>query len=162
MKKIFLAASLTACLSLSVPAYSLDLGQPLKAGEEKYAIGAQSGFTSYGISMKYRHTDIVTVQGTLGLFGDVQNYGVRGLYTFKDEGLYSLYGFGGLGLWTWDSGVSSIDDETVIGFNAGAGVEYEVVPKILVSAELGLGVVNFDNYGGFSSLGLGLGAHYRF
>lgn len=158
MKKALFTSIFLLCMGLSLPAHSVELGQPIPAGEGRWGAGIHSGFAAFGLSVKYRYTDIVTVQGTLGAFGTLKNYGVRGLYTFRAEEKYDLYGFGSVGLWKWDGFLA----ESAVGFGAGAGAEYFFTPQFAASAELGIGFVNFDNYAGFSTVGLGLGLHYYF
>ena len=135
--------------------------------KETIGIGFQSsGFSSNGISIKADLTDTFTVQGVGGFFGDVTNYSVRGLYNFQNQKNYNLYGYGSVGMWQID--YTFLEDESVIGYGAGAGVEYDLrglspdfIP-LFVNFELGMDVVNFDNdssYGGFVT---GLGLHYKF
>ena len=155
-----------AALALSAPAAALDLGAPLADGEGRLAAGLQSSFSSGGLSLKYRVSERITAQGTLGFFGSVSNYGARGLYEFSRGDFFGAYGFAGVGVWRYDGG-RFFASESVFGFSGGAGVEYDLrglaptLPPVFVSGELGLGVASFDNYD-FSSFGLGLGLHYRF
>lgn len=161
MSSYSLGSLLLSSVMLAGNANALDLGQPLSEDESRWSVGIQSSFISGGISAKYRYTDIVTIQGTLGALGTVQNYGLRGLYTVKQEDSLNIYGFGGVGLWKW-SGSGSFGSETVLGLSGGVGAAYTFPDLPLeLSAELGLGLVNFDHYS-FSSVGIGLGAHYSF
>ena len=128
--------------------------------------GFQSSWPSHGLSVKMDMTDKISAQGVIGFFGDLNNYSVRGNYKFKKDQFWDMYGFGSLGLWTWD-GYGSFADESVVGIGGGAGFEYDLrgldrsfIP-LFVSAELGLNIASFDHYN-FSSLGLGVGVHYKF
>lgn len=143
-------------------ALDLNLGEPLGPGEPRWGVGLQFGFSSGGLSAKYRFSNTVTAQGTLGFFGSLQNYGVRGLYAFKKEPQYDIYGFAGLGVWRWDGSIF-FRSESAVGVSGGGGIEYmlENVP-VALSAELGFALLSFDNYDGFSGFGIGLGAHYYF
>ena len=133
--------------------------------KETIGIGFQSsGFSSNGLSVKVDLTDKYAIQGIGGFFGDVTNYSIRGLYTFQDKKNYDLYGYGSVGMWKWND---AFFDESVVGYGAGGGVEYDLrglsadfIP-LFVNFELGMDFVNFDHYsyGGFTT---GLGLHYKF
>jgi len=126
-----------------------------------------AGLEWYGLSGKYDVSDKITAQAIVGAwgYGNLTSYTGRGIYKFKQKDDYALYGFGSVTSWTWDNG---FDNESVFGFGAGAGVEYDIrglnpeLPPIYLNADLGLQVASFDRYGGFSTLGLGLGVHYKF
>jgi hypothetical protein len=126
-----------------------------------------AGLEWYGLSAKYDVTDKITAQAIGGFWGysDLTSFTGRGLYKFKEQNNYTLYGYGSLSSWSY-SGYGY--NETVIGFGGGAGAEYdmrgidpEFIP-IFISADIGIEVANFDHYGSFSSLGIGLGIHYKF
>jgi len=139
------------------------LGNTLHANEgDKYA-----GLEWYGVSAKYDATDKITAQAILGAWGysNLTSFTGRGIYKFKKADNYNFYGYGSLTSWTWDNG---IDKETVFGFGAGAGVEYDIrgldkdfIPLYL-NADIGLQHASFKNYGGFGGPGIGLGVHYKF
>jgi hypothetical protein len=157
IKTTVLATLLAATTQLSAGDFST---------KDIYA-GFQSSWPSHGLSVKMDFNDKVTGQAVVGFFGDLNNYSVRGIYKFKKEAFYNLYGYGSLGLWTWDSDYASWDDESVVGFGGGAGFEYDLrgidrsfIP-LFVNAELGLNIANFDHYN-YNSIGLGLGVHYKF
>ena len=125
------------------------------------------GLQWYGLSGKYDVTDKITAQGIFGLWGYSSLTSITGRvnYKFKQEQFYDLYSYGSISSWSWDN---SIYDETVIGFGAGAGGEYDIrgidptfIP-LYVSADIGLQYASFDHYGGFGGLGIGLGVHYKF
>ena len=129
--------------------------------------GFHSSWPSHGLSVKMDFSDKITGQAVVGFLGELNNYSVRGLYKFKKENFYSMYGFGSLGLWTWDSDYVGREDETVLGVGAGAGFEYDLrgidptfIP-LFVTAELGFNIASFDRYN-FSSSGFGAGLHYKF
>jgi hypothetical protein len=140
--------------------------QSILNAKETIGVGFQSsGFSSNGLSVKVDLTDEYGVQAIGGFFGDVTNYSIRGLYTFQNKKNYNLYGYGSVGMWKID--YTFLDDESVVGYGAGAGVEYDLralspsfIP-LFVNFELGIDVVKFDNdsYGGFTT---GLGLHYKF
>ena len=126
-----------------------------------------AGLEWYGLSGKYDVTDKVTAQAIGGFWGysGLTSFTGRGLYKFKEQDNYSLYGYGSVSSWSW-SGYGY--NETVIGFGGGAGAEYDIrgidrdfIP-LFVSLDLGLQVASFDHYGGFAGLGIGLGVHYKF
>ena len=132
---------------------------------ENISLGFQSSYLAYGISAKYDFTEKTHAQGIVGFLGTVNTYTVRGIYDYYQKPNLDIYAFGSVGIWTWDN---YLYDESVVGFGAGSGLEYDIrgldseLPPLLLSAELGLNVVNFEHYGSFSSLGLGLGIHYKF
>ena len=127
-----------------------------------------AGLESYGLSAKYDVTNKVTAQGIIGVWGYQNNLTSitgKGIYKFKEKGHYDLYGYGAITSWSWDNGYQ---DETVIGFGAGVGAEYDIrgidpdfIPLYL-SGNIGLQVASFKYYSGFSGLGLGFGLHYKF
>lgn len=126
-----------------------------------------AGLEWHGISGKYDVTDKVTAQAIVGAWGynNLTSITGRGIYKFKTKDDYSLYGYGSLTSWTWDNG---FDNETVFGFGAGGGIEYDIrrldrnLPAIYLNADAGLQVASFKNYGSFNTLGLGFGIHYKF
>ena len=141
-----------------------DLADSLK--KNNLYVGFQSSWPSYGISAKMDIKEKVAIQGVIGLLGTVNSYSVRGIYKFKQKQFYNLYGFGSVGLWTWDGG-RYYGSESVFGIGGGAGVEYDLrgidrsfIP-LFVNAEIDITIASFDNYS-FSSTGLGLGLHYKF
>ena len=151
--------------SLVASTLLLIVSQSTLIADEDISVGFQSsGFSSHGLSVKLDVGDKFVAQGVAGLLGDVTNYSVRGLYKFKEKNHYNLYGYGSLGMWQWDN---YFHDETVMGYGAGAGIEYDLrgldsdfVP-LFVNVELGMEFIDFDyyDYGGF---GIGLGLHYKF
>lgn len=128
---------------------------------------AYLGLQWYGLSGKYDITDKITAQGIVGLwgYGGLSSITGRINYKFKEKNYYSLYGYGSISSWSWSN---SLYDETVMGFGAGAGAEYDIrgfdksfIP-LFISADLGLRYASFSHYGGFGGLGLDLGVHYKF
>ncbi len=156
-KRVVVAAA------LAVPAMSANA----EIGNSKYAIGFQTGFATYGVVARMALSDKVSAEGVLGLFGPLSHYGARGLYLLKKETYWDAYAFGSAGAWTWKSDLVGIDDETVFGFGAGGGIEYdwrafnENLPPISWSMEIGFGMIDLDNYdfGGFT---FGAGGRYKF
>jgi len=110
-----------AMLGLSTQANASEL-----SNKNLYA-GFQSSWPSHGLSVKMDFTDKITGQAVVGFLGALNNYSVRGLYKFKQESFYSMYGFGSLGLWTWDSDYADWKDESVLGIGGGAGFEFKRV-----------------------------------
>ena len=126
-----------------------------------------AGLEWYGISGKYDVSDKITAQAIVGAWGynNLTSITARGIYKFKQKDDYALYGYGSGTSWTWDNGFTK---ETVFGFGAGGGIEYDIrgldrsLPAIYLNADLGLQYANFRYYGGFGGLGIGLGVHYKF
>ncbi len=162
VKNFIKGAVLTSVLYSAVEASSLT--DSIK--DNGVYVGFQSSWPSYGISAKMDVGDKMAVQGIIGFLGTVNSYSLRGIYKFQREQFYNLYGFGSLGILTW-GGVGSYGSESVFGFGAGGGVEYDLrgidssfIP-IFINLELGITIANFDNYS-FGSTGVGLGLHYKF
>ena len=139
------------------------LSTTVDAKEGEFLIGLES----YGLSAKYDVTDKITAQGIVGVWGydNLTTMTARGLYKFHEKENYDFYGYGAISSWSWDN---AYYDETVIGFGAGVGAEYDIrgidpdfIP-LYVSADLGFQVASFEHYGGFSGLGIGFGIHYKF
>ena len=145
------------------------------AVETKYGVGFQSSFPAYGISGMVDANDALSAQGIIGFFGNLKTFAGRGLYRFRKESNWNIYGYGMTGAWSYTGfrvgEAFAIEEttETVLGFGAGAGIEYDwrawnaELPPVVWNLELGVGVVDFDqvNYN-FSTLLLGAGVHYRF
>lgn len=133
----------------------------------KFGVGFQSSFPAYGISGSMDVNENITAQAIIGFFGSLKTYAGRGLYRFKKEQHWEMYGYGMIGAWNYGFlGVS----ETVLGFGAGAGLEYDWrafnpdLPPLFWNIELGIGFVDFSdevNYN-FSTLLIGIGVYYRF
>lgn len=156
-----MVSSLVACAFL---ASSAATAKPTKDG---FGVGFQSTWPSYGLSVKKEMSDTLTAQGTLGALGNFTSFGARGLYKFKKEPEYDIYGYGGLSYWSWDyDGYyrgSRNETFNAIGLGLGAGIEYDVAKEITVNGEIGFNLVNWDSaVSGFSSFGIGIGAHYWF
>ncbi|RUM64628.1 MAG: hypothetical protein DSZ05_07215 [Sulfurospirillum sp.] len=157
IKAVAITASLAVCTQLSAANLS----------DKNIYAGFQSSWPSHGLSVKMDFTDKITGQAVVGFLGDLHNYSVRGLYKFTKERFYNMYGYGSIGLWTWDSDYVGWEDESVVGIGGGAGIEYDLrgldssfIP-LFVNAELGLNIASFDHYD-FSSIGIGVGLHYKF
>ncbi|MFK7847992.1 MAG: hypothetical protein AB8G77_22080 [Rhodothermales bacterium] len=140
----------------------------------RYGVGFGSSWPAYGLSGTIQISETITGEAILGFFGDVTNFGGRVWYRFNRSEKYDIYAYGGIGVYRYkgfdsiflDLGVS----ESVLGVGLGAGVESglaklfddEEFPPIFVSAELGIALASFEYYGGFSTISLGFGIHYRF
>ena len=126
-----------------------------------------AGLEWYGLSGKYDVTDKVTAQAIVGAWGynNLTSITGRGIYKFKQKDHYNLYGYGSGTSWMWDNGFQK---ETIFGFGAGGGIDYDIrgldqsLPAIYINADIGLQYANFSYYGGFGGIGLGLGVHYKF
>lgn len=131
----------------------------------RYGAGFQSTFPAWGLSGMMAVTDEVDLQLILGPFGGLSTYAARGLYTFRDNDFWDLYGYGMLGV--WNHSTLRVRNETVLGFGVGGGIQYDwrvfndELPPLFWNLELGFGRVNFDYYD-FNSVMLGTGVHYRF
>jgi len=156
IKNKLMISSLVACAFL---ASSAATAKPMKNG--KFGVGVQLSFPTGGISVKKEMSDTLTAQATLGGGGFFTVIGGRGLYKFKKEPEYDIYGFGSLAYISWGGLSSSL---TTVGYGAGAGIEYDVAKEITVSGELGFFGASFGNgfTGTYGGVGIGLGAHYWF
>jgi len=143
--------------------------------DNKYAAGMQSSFPAWGISGKMKIDDKITAQAILGPMGSLGTYAARGLYTFKSEKEYDMYGFGMLGLFTYEGKTlnlitlqNEVTTEVGTGFGAGVGIEANwqhlapEMPPVYFSGEIGLGFINFDTLYSFNSIMIGAGVHYKF
>ena len=133
--------------------------KPLKNG--KFGVGVQLSFPTGGISVKKEMSDTLTAQATLSGGGAYTIFGGRGLFKFKKDAAYDIYGFGGLAYINWKLlGLS----ESTFGYGAGAGIEYDITKDITVNGELGYYGASFgDTFTGtYGGVGFGLGAHYWF
>ena len=95
-------------------AFMLMLGNA--QAKEKYAVGLQSTYVTSGISGKYLASDKLALQAVLGsgwLSNDVL---LRGLFAFKEEDQYKLYGAAGLGVQLYRTG-------TALDINGAVGIE---------------------------------------
>lgn len=142
----------------------------------KFGIGIQATFPVSGLSGMVDVSDKFALEGLLGVFGILKSYGGRILYRFKKETYWNAYGYGMVGAWSYPGYKISADylslektRETVLGYGAGAGIEYNWkalnpnLPPLFFNLELGLGSVDFKeiNYN-VSAFMLGAGVHYRF
>jgi len=84
----------------------------------------------------------------------------------KSDQYWDFYGFGQAGIWMWDGG-GFYEDESVFGLGASGGFEWDWIsinpklPPVYWNIELEIGIMSFDYYN-FSTLNIGIGAHYRF
>ena len=140
----------------------------------KFGIGLQASFPGYGISGIVDVTDKVSIQGILDFIGDLKMYAGRGIYRFTKKPFWNAYGYGAIGAWSYpykvlESGKLVKKTETVLGFGAGVGIEYNwqalarELPPLWWNVEVGLGIVKFEKaVYDVSTITLGLGVHYRF
>ena len=133
-------------------------------GEERFSVGFQSSFPAWGLSAKKNFGEKYAIQAIIGPVGALKTFAGRGLMKIKEDEMWSMYGYGTVGIWHYSFlGVG----ETVLGYGAGAGIEYDIrsldedLPPIYLNAELGIGVVNFGEVDyNFSTITIGIGAHY--
>ena len=142
--------------------------------ETKYGVGIQSSFPAWGISGMVDVAPKISVQGILGIVGDLRTYAGRGIYRFKKEPHWNTYGYGMIGAWSYpwyerEDWRIEEKTETAIGFGAGAGIEYNWqaltpnLPPLWWNLEAGMGRVEFEEAGyGFATFMFGGGVHYRF
>lgn len=167
------------CSALLVVSLLVVTVSAVSAGEgierTRFGIGFQASFPAWGFSGVADLTDQVAVQGIFGFFGDLRTYAGRGLYRFSRKDYWNVYGYAAVGSfsytglsidddWTWDE-----KTETVVGFGAGVGLEYDWrawspnLPPMAFNLELGAGSVKFEEVDyNFSSMMIGVGLHFRF
>ena len=130
------------------------------------ALGIQYTFPSYGISGKYHLNDHHCVQAIFGALGVVSNYSGRYNYIFEEQGRREIKPFlyAQAGIWRYNYDILSID-ESVIGYGAGAGLQFNwmdfISERISTTLEIGYGNVNLMYYD-FSFTSFGFGIHYNF
>lgn len=150
-------------------------GDPATVGVQggRFGVGFSSSWPAYGISGTLHVNPTFTGEAVIGFFGALTSVGGRLWYRFDRNSNYDLYGYGGVSLYRYSTNLAILGDrvsESVFGAGFGAGIEAglptlfkdEEFPPIFVNAELGLALASFEYYGGFSTLALGLGIHYRF
>jgi len=144
--------------------------------ETKFGVGFQSTFPVWGLSGTADVSDKIALEGILGIFGDLKTYAGRVIYRLKKETYWNAYGYGMLGAWSYPGFKIGTDylstektTETVMGYGAGAGIEYGLkalnsnLPPLFFNLEIGLGSVNFKEIDyNLSSFMVGAGVHYRF
>ena len=135
----------------------------------KFGVGFQYTFPACGLSGIMDVTPNTSIQGIFGFFGDLKMFAGKGIYRFKKEHYWNIYGYGEVGVFSitgygnWRN--QKIINETSMGFSTGAGIEYgwqalsPNLPPVWWNFELGLGTVM--DYG-FPTMFYGCGAHYRF
>lgn len=156
---------------------SVCLVLPLKAQSDKpfhrktIGVGIQSAFPAFGASVMISPDQQYSIQGILGIFGDLKVYGGRFLYRFNPNQNLQPYVNGLIGAWSYPGYKVGTGwrlektTETVFGFGAGAGVEYflQGLPDLGFNAEVGFGSVKFKEIDyNFSAIWFGAGIHYYF
>jgi len=174
--------SITEAVSLFLLVSSVALAQGIEDETKRFGVGFQSSYPAWGISGMMDVADNLSVQGILGMVGDLKTYAGRGIYRFRKEPYWNTYGYGMIGAWSYPGyeieyeyiyGISYPTmkkiTETVMGFGAGVGIEYDWralspnLPPIWFNLEIGLGNVKFKKIDyDFSAFMAGAGAHYRF
>jgi hypothetical protein len=133
--------------------------------QTKYGIGLQFTLPALGISGMVDVTENISAQGIFGVFSDLKTYAARGIYRFKKETYWNVYGYGMVGAWSYSYWLFEENTETVMGFGAGTGLEFDwralvsEFPPLFVNIEMGLSSVNSYN---ISTFMIGAGLHYRF
>ncbi len=131
----------------------------------RYGVGFQSTWPAWGISGMIDLNETLSAQAILGFFGNFNTVSGRGLYRFRQEDYWDLYGYGMIGYWRYNT--RFITAENRLGVGAGAGIQYDWrtfdpnLPPIFWNLELGVSFVNFDAYN-FNMITFGTGVHYRF
>ena len=169
----------TKARTLFLVAVMLLLASSIAVGEEekdtRFGIGFQGSFPAWGISGVADLNESVAIQGVFGMFGDLKTYAGRGILRFSKGTYWNTYGYGMGGVWTY-TGYEFDDDwtlrettQTVPGFGAGVGLEYDWrawspnMPPVRWNLEIGFARVEFDEVDyDFSSLMVGAGLHFRF
>ena len=125
------------------------------------------GFQSSGPSVKMPVGEGLKGQLVIGALGTVTAVEARGLKTIGGNETMDFYGFGSVGMWSWDGG-RYYGSETAFGAGLGVGLDYDIrnaipdMPAVFLSAEVGANFVSFDNYNAFDMMSVGLGVHYQF
>ncbi len=133
-------------------------------------IGLQLLTPSDGISIKIDRDEKIAFQGIFDLLGSKNSIALRGIYRFKRDIFYNLYGYGEIGVWNWDRKYYYNDRVETFGYGGGVGVEYDLrdldsqfIPLFL-NLELQLHFFNDNEYSyeDDSELCIGMGIEYRF
>jgi len=174
-RKWFILVAILLLLFVSSVALAQEKNEQEKR-ETKFGVGMQACFPAWGISGMMDVGDNISAQGIFGIFGDLKTYAVRGIYRFRKESYWNVYGYGMIGGWSYTCTLEIIymgsvstqkETDTAIGFGAGAGigVDWRILspklPPIEWNLEIGLARVGLENYD-FSTITFGTGLHYRF
>ncbi len=174
-KHIMVSAILLIILISSVSVFAQKNQEEKKT---KFGIGLQNLSPAWGISGMLDITPDMSIQGIIDPLGNLKMYTGKGIYRFKKGPSWSAYGYGMAGAWShypyydvvgWNVVKKT---ETIVGFGAGAGIEYDWrglsadfsnFPLIWWNIEIGLGKIDFKKSGvDFSGIMIGGGLHYRF
>ncbi len=157
------------CICFLLPSHAHSQSQDTTAQVQleptRYGVGFQSTWPAFGLSGMVDLNETITAQAVLGFFGSFTTITGRGLYHFRQEDFWDMYGYGMLGLWRYNT--RFIEAENSLGIGAGAGIQYDWrafdpnLPPIYWSIELGVNFFNFDHYN-FNFITFGTGIHYRF
>ncbi|MDH5217666.1 MAG: hypothetical protein OEX19_08215 [Gammaproteobacteria bacterium] len=127
-------------------------------GSDKYAIGTQLGVLGAGLSGKMKINDNLTGQVVLSSLGTLTNLSGRGLFKFKEQKEFNLFGAGEVGMW-------ANSDKAGMSLGASLGVEtnwqnfVDDIFPLWWSAEIGVGLTPGHTYTPVRSQ---IGIHYRF
>lgn len=131
----------------------------------RFGVGFQSTWPAFGLSGMMDITETITAQAVFGFFGSFTTVTGRGLYHFRQEEFWDMYGYGMLGLWRYNT--RFIEAENSLGIGVGAGIQYDWraldsnLPPIYWSIELGISYFSFEEFD-FNFITFGTGIHYRF
>ena len=119
-----------SCLALSMLIATPCMASSLPAGEIVQKVGIGSG-PSVGVDFKLNNkTSLgfsVASPFSYGKIGDYLRYDVRALYKFFDEGKFSISGVLGV---TGDPTISTINDSSLVGIEAGVALSFEFLPEL--------------------------------
>ncbi len=169
MKNLTFLSTLLLFLLIALPvhlhAQTQDTTSQAELEPTRFGVGFQSTWPAWGLSGMMDINETITAQAILGFFGNFTTVSGRGLYHFRQEEFWDMYGYGMLGLWRYNT--RFITAESSLGIGAGAGIQYDWraldpnLPPIYWNIELGISFFNFEHYN-FNFISFGTGVHYRF
>ncbi len=146
-------------LSLSILALSFP-AQAQQAGE-RYAVGFHLGLKSFGFAARLGGGGAWALEGVLGLWGNSENYALRGLRTLRRAPHWRTYAVGVAAMWRDAYSAFLIDS---IEYAVGVGLEYDWLarrgddaPPVAWLLEMGMGF-DSDRFG----MTVGVGLRYKF
>lgn len=143
----------------------------------RLGVGYQANFPASGLSVKYDINETHSIQGVLGFLGVINSYFGRYSYHFPERGdgfAFRPYLFGQVGVYVSDAiptdierflqGADSTDKESILGFGAGGGIDFEIknfIPNLRFSTDISFAQVDFE-FADFNTIAFGIGIHYTF
>jgi len=157
--KIIIVAIMVVGISLGMIPIAVQAEVP--QGKGKFALGMDAIFPVTGLSGKYWFSDKLGGQVIIGLFGELNMYGGRVLYKFKEGENHYLYGAVLIGNWSYEWWPG--ETESAFGFALTGGVEYftKFIPQLGFTLEIGYGSVGLEYYT-YGQISYGAGIHYYF